>query len=117
MGMRRGRDQQTVAIEYDPNRTAHIALLFYADGEKRYILAPQGLKVGHKIISGPEADILPGNALPLVNIPVGTTIHSMEMKPGKGAQLVRSAGSSAQLLRSEERRVGKECRSRWSPYH
>ncbi len=89
------------ALEYDPNRTAHIALLFYADGEKRYILAPEGLKVGHKIISGPEADILPGNCLPLVNIPVGTFIHCIEMKPGKGAQLVRTAGSSAQLIAKE----------------
>lgn len=98
-----GIPAKVAAIEYDPNRTAHIALLFYADGEKRYILAPQGLKVGHKIISGPEADILPGNALPLANIPVGTTIHSVEMKPGKGAQLVRSAGSSAQLVAKEGR--------------
>lgn len=98
-----GIPAKVAAIEYDPNRTAHIALLFYADGEKRYILAPHGLKVGHKIISGPEADILPGNALPLANIPVGTTIHSVEMKPGKGAQLVRSAGSSAQLVAKEGR--------------
>lgn len=98
-----GIPAKVAAIEYDPNRTAHIALLFYADGEKRYILAPQGLKVGHKIVSGPEADILPGNALPLANIPVGTTIHSVEMKPGKGAQLVRSAGSSAQLVAKEGR--------------
>lgn len=89
----------TVAtIEYDPNRSARIALLNYADGEKRYIIAPNGLKVGDKVVSGPDADIKPGNALPLVNIPVGTTIHNVELKIGKGAQLVRSAGTSAQLM-------------------
>src|ERR1700724_3453105 len=82
----------TVAtIEYDPNRSARIALLNYADGEKRYILQPDGLKVGQKVVSGPEADILVGNALPLKNIPPGTTIHNVELKPGKGAQMVRSA--------------------------
>src|SRR5438477_11173949 len=85
-------------IEYDPNRSAHIALLTYADGEKRYILQPAGLKVGQKILSGPEADILVGNALPLKNIPPGTTIHNLELKAGKGAQMVRSAGGAAQLV-------------------
>lgn len=85
-------------IEYDPNRTANIALIHYADGEKRYILAPQGIKVGNKIESGPDADILVGNALPLINIPVGTVIHNIELKEGKGAQMVRSAGTSAQLM-------------------
>jgi large subunit ribosomal protein L2 len=92
---------KVAALEYDPNRTAHLALLFYADGEKRYILAPEGVKVGHKIMSGVDADILPGNCLPLHAIPIGTVIHCIEMKPGKGAQLVRSAGSSAQLVAKE----------------
>jgi large subunit ribosomal protein L2 len=92
----------TVAsIEYDPNRSAHIALLSYADGEKRYILQPVGLKVGQKLLSGPEADILVGNALPLRNIPPGTTVHNIELKPGKGAQMVRSAGGAAQLVAKE----------------
>lgn len=89
------------ALEYDPNRTAHLALLLYADGERRYILAPEGLKVGHKIMSGSGADILPGNALVLEDIPVGTQIHNIEMKPGKGAQMVRTAGGSAQLMAKE----------------
>lgn len=89
------------AIEYDPNRSARIALLHYRDGEKRYILAPVGIRVGHAIQVGPEADILPGNALPLRNIPVGTTIHNLELKAGKGGQLCRSAGSSAQLVAKE----------------
>ena len=88
-------------IEYDPNRSARIALLNYADGEKRYIIAPNGLKVGDKVVSGPDADIKPGNALPLKNIPVDTTIHNIEMKIGKGAQLARSAGTSAQLMAKE----------------
>jgi large subunit ribosomal protein L2 len=88
-------------IEYDPNRSARIALLAYADGEKRYILQPEGLKVGAKILSGPEADILVGNALPLRNIPPGTVIHNLELKPGKGGQMVRSAGGSAQLVAKE----------------
>lgn len=93
----------TVAtIEYDPNRSARIALLNYADGEKRYIIAPNGLKVGDKIMSGPDADIKVGNALPLKNIPVGTLIHNIEMKIGKGGQLVRSAGGSAQLMAKED---------------
>src|SRR5258707_13334885 len=88
----------TVAsIEYDPNRSARIALLAYADGEKRYILQPDGLKLGQKIVSGPDADILVGNALPLKNIPPGTTIHNLELRPGKGAQMVRSAGGAAQM--------------------
>jgi len=88
-------------IEYDPNRSARIALLAYADGEKRYILQPEGLKVGQKVVSGPEADILVGNALPLRNIPPGTVIHNLELKPGKGGQMVRSAGGSAQLVAKE----------------
>jgi large subunit ribosomal protein L2 len=90
-----------VSVEYDPNRSARIALLAYADGEKRYILHPLGLQVGQKIVSGPEADILVGNALPLRNIPAGTTIHNIELKPGKGAQMVRSAGGAAQLVAKE----------------
>jgi large subunit ribosomal protein L2 len=90
-----------VSIEYDPNRSARIALVAYADGEKRYIIQPVGLQVGQKIVSGPEADILVGNALPLQNIPPGTTVHNIELKPGKGAQMVRSAGGSAQLVAKE----------------
>jgi len=114
----------TVAtIEYDPNRTAYIALLHYADGEKRYILAPLGLKVGVKVVSGSQADIVVGNTLPLKNIPVGTVVHNVELKPGKGAQMVRSAGASAQLMAkegtyalvrlpsSEDRRVHINCRA------
>jgi len=89
------------SVEYDPNRSARIALIAYADGEKRYILQPVGLTVGQKIVSGPEADILVGNALPLKNIPPGTTVHNIELKPGKGAQMVRSAGGSAQLVAKE----------------
>ncbi len=88
-------------IEYDPNRSANIALLFYADGEKRYILSPVGLRVGMTVMSGPEADIHPGNCLPLRNMPVGSIIHNIEMKKGKGAQIVRSAGTAAQLLAKE----------------
>lgn len=92
----------TVAsIEYDPNRSARIALLNYVDGEKRYILAPLNLKVGDKVVSGPEADIKPGNALPLRSIPLGTIIHNIELKIGKGAQLARSAGTFAQLMSKE----------------
>ena len=90
-------------IEYDPNRTANIALITYADGEKRYIIAPQGLKTGDRIFSGEDADIKVGNALPLANIPVGTMIHNIEMKPGKGAQLARSAGNGAQLMAKEDK--------------
>jgi len=97
-----GIPARVASIEYDPNRSARIALLHYVDGEKRYILHPVGLAVGSTIVSGPEADILVGNALPLKNIPVGTTIHNIELRPGKGAQLVRSAGGSAQLVSKEE---------------
>jgi len=96
---------RVATIEYDPNRSANIALINYADGEKRYILAPKNLVVGMEIVSGPEADIKVGNALPLVNIPVGTTIHNIELKPGRGGQLVRSAGTSAQVLGKEDRYV------------
>jgi len=90
------------AIEYDPNRSARICLLHYADGEKRYILHPVGIKVGDKLMSGPEAEIKAGNALPIKNIPEGVFIHAIEMRPGKGAQLVRSAGGQAQLMAKEE---------------
>ena len=89
------------AIEYDPNRSANIALLYYADGEKRYIIAPYGLNVGDTVVSGADADIKIGNALPLQSIPVGTMIHCVELVPGKGAQLVRSAGNAAQLMAKE----------------
>src|SRR5258708_7591885 len=89
------------AIEYDPNRSARIALLNYVDGEKRYILQPHGMKVGQKVMSGPTADILLGNALPLLNIPAGTIVHNIELKPGKGGQMARSAGSQAQLVSRE----------------
>ena len=111
------------AVEYDPNRSANIALLVYADGEKRYIIHPNGLKVGDVVISGDQQDIKVGNAMPLMNMPVGTIIHNIEMKPGKGAQLVRSAGNSAQLMAKEgkyallrlpsgeTRYVRKECRA------
>lgn len=111
------------AIEYDPNRSANIALIVYADGEKRYILAPENLKVGNVILSGPDADIQVGNALPLANIPVGTMIHNIEMKPGRGGQLVRSAGNGAQLMAKEHpyaqirlpsgevRKIRMECRA------
>jgi large subunit ribosomal protein L2 len=94
---------RVATIEYDPNRTANIALINYADGEKRYILAPKGLTVGTEIMSGPEADIKVGNTLPIANIPVGTVIHNIELKPGRGGQLARSAGASAQLLGKEEK--------------
>ena len=90
-----------LTLEYDPNRSAHIALVQYEDGEKRYILAPVGLKVGDTVVSGPNADIKPGNALPLANIPVGTVIHNVELYPGKGAQLARAAGNMAQLMAKE----------------
>jgi len=92
---------KVAAIEYDPNRTARLALLFYADGEKRYIIAPLDVKVGDTLFSGPQAEIRPGNCLPLSNIPVGTMVHNLELKEGKGGQLVRSAGGSAQLLAKE----------------
>ncbi len=120
------RDKQGVAarvaaIEYDPNRTARIALLHYVDGEKRYILAPNGLEVGRLVMSGPEADILVGNSLPLKLIPAGTTVHCIELKPGKGAQMARSAGAMAQLVSRDQgvallklpsgevRKVSSEC--------
>jgi large subunit ribosomal protein L2 len=92
---------KVAAIEYDPNRTCFIALLHYADGEKRYILAPLGLKVGDAVMSGPEADIMPGNCLPISAIPLGTLIHNVEIKAGKGGQMVRSAGTAAQLIAKE----------------
>ncbi|MFD2627722.1 50S ribosomal protein L2 [Oceanobacillus kapialis] len=94
---------RVATIEYDPNRSANIALIHYADGEKRYILAPKGLKVDQKIESGVDADIKVGNALPLANIPVGTIIHNVELKPGRGGQLARSAGAEAQILGREEK--------------
>ncbi len=96
-----GIPAKVASVEYDPNRSAYIALLNYADGEKRYIIYPHGLSVGDTVMSGAEADIKPGNALPLINIPLGTVIHNIELKPGKGAQLVRSAGTSAQLMAKE----------------
>jgi large subunit ribosomal protein L2 len=114
---------RVATIEYDPNRTSYIALINYLDGEKRYIIAPKGLKVGDEIRSGADADIKVGNALPLENIPVGTVIHNIELKPGKGGQLVRAAGTEAQLLGKEDkyvtirlasgeiRRVLKQCRA------
>lgn len=114
---------KVAGIEYDPNRSANIALIHYTDGEKRYIIAPENLKVGAMVVSGPEADIQTGNALPLANIPVGTMIHNVELKPGKGAQMVRSAGNGAQLMAKEDgfaqirlpsgevRKVRMECRA------
>ena len=96
-----GIPAKVAAVEYDPNRSARIALLHYTDGEKRYIVHPVGLQVGAMIVSGPDADILIGNALPLKNIPLGTTIHNIEMRKGRGAQLARSAGSAAQLVAKE----------------
>ncbi len=116
-----GVPAKVASVEYDPNRSARIALLNYADGEKRYIIAPEGLKVGMTISSGPDADILAGNALPLKNIPAGTVVHNIELKPGKGAQMARSAGAQAQLVSREAgvallklpsgeiRRVSTEC--------
>ncbi len=98
-----GIPAKVASIEYDPNRSARIALLNYADGEKRYIIAPRGLKVGDEIMSGPDADITPGNALKLKDMPVGTIVHNIELKPGKGAQIVRSAGAQAQLVAKEDR--------------
>lgn len=96
-----GIKARVAEIEYDPNRSANIALLFYADGEKRYIIAPEGLKKGDFVESGEDVDIKPGNSLPLKNIPLGTLIHNIELKPGKGAQLVRAAGDAAQLMAKE----------------
>lgn len=118
-----GIPAKVAAIEYDPNRTAYIALLHYADGEKRYILAPDGLRVGDTVMSGENADIKPGNALKLAHIPVGTTVHNIELYPGKGGQMVRAAGASAQLMAreggmatlrlpsGEMRMVSEECRA------
>lgn len=118
-----GIPAKVFSIEYDPNRSANIALLHYADGEKRYILAPNGLKVGDTVESGPDADIVVGNALPLANIPVGTMVHNIELKAGKGGQLVRTAGAEAQLMAKEGkfaqvrlpsgevRKVRMECRA------
>lgn len=100
-----GIPAKVATIEYDPNRTAYIALLHYADGEKAYILAPVGLEVGTTVLSGPTADIKPGNAMALKDMPVGTVIHNIELKPGKGAQLVRSAGVSAQLMAKEGKKA------------
>ena len=99
--MKDGVPAKVAALEYDPNRTCFIALLHYADGEKRYILAPLDLKVGDTVMSGPEADIKPGNCLPIANIPLGTLIHNLEIKPGHGGQMVRSAGTAAQLIAKE----------------
>jgi len=96
-----GVPAKVAAIEYDPNRSARIALLHYADGEKRYILAPARLRVGDRVESGPAADIKPGNALPLANIPTGTMVHNVELKPGRGGQMARSAGASVQLVAKE----------------
>ena len=96
-----GVPAKVAAIEYDPNRSARLALLHYVDGEKRYILAPVGLEVGRMVMSGPDADILVGNALPLKNIPPGTVVHNVELKPGKGGQMARSAGAQAQLVSRE----------------
>ena len=92
---------RVAAIEYDPNRSARLALLHYADGEKRYILAPVGLSIGDRVEAGPQADIKPGNSLPLANIPLGTTVHNVELRPGRGAQLGRSAGAAIQLMAKE----------------
>ena len=102
---------KVAAIEYDPNRSANIALINYKDGEKRYIIAPKGLKVGDIIVSGNQVDVKVGNAMPLMNIPVGTVIHNIEMRPGKGAQIARSAGQSAQILGREEKYVLVRLRS------
>jgi large subunit ribosomal protein L2 len=96
-----GIPAKVAAIEYDPNRTARLALLFYFDGEKRYIIAPLDVKVGDTVVSGPEAEVRPGNALPIANIPVGTLVHNIELREGKGGQLVRAAGGAAQLLAKE----------------
>ncbi len=96
-----GVPAKVATIEYDPNRTAFIALLHYADGEKRYILAPNGLHVGDTVISGEKVEVRPGNAMPLANIPLGTMVHNVELKPGKGGQMVRSAGTAAQIMAKE----------------
>ena len=99
---------KVAAVEYDPNRSARIALIHYADGEKRYIIAPAGITVGQTVVSGPQADILTGNALPLKSIPLGTVVHNVELTPGKGGQMVRSAGAGAQVMAQE----GAHCRLR-----
>ena len=96
-----GIPARVAAIEYDPNRTARLALLFYKDGEKRYIIAPLNLRVDDMVVSGPEAEVRPGNCLPISNIPVGTLVHNVEIKQGRGGQLVRAAGAAAQLLAKE----------------
>ncbi|HLX12831.1 MAG TPA: 50S ribosomal protein L2 [Bacteroidota bacterium] len=96
-----GIEAKVVSIEYDPNRTSRIALLHYVDGEKRYIIAPEGLKVGEKLFSGPQAEIKVGNAMPLANIPIGTFVHNVEMRAGKGGQMARSAGAGVQLMAKE----------------
>ena len=101
--MKDGIPAKVNAIEYDPNRSAYVALLYYVDGEKSYIIAPHGLKVGDKLMSGPDAEIRIGNALPMKNIPVGTEIHNIEMKLGRGGQMVRSAGNVAQLMAKDEK--------------
>jgi len=98
---KQGIPARVAQIEYDPNRSANIALLHYADGEKRYILAPNGVKVGDELKSGTTAEVTPGNAMPIANIPLGTQLHAIELKPGKGAQMARSAGTSAQLMARE----------------
>jgi large subunit ribosomal protein L2 len=100
---KRGMDAQVVAVEYDPNRSSRIALLQYADGERRYIIAPEGVKTGSVLRSGPDADILTGNAMPLANVPVGTFVHNIELRPGKGGQMARSAGMGVQLMAKEGR--------------
>jgi large subunit ribosomal protein L2 len=100
-----GIPARVAAIEYDPGRSARLALLYYRDGEKRYIIAPHGLTVGDTVMSGPQADILPGNALPIRNIPLGTLVHNVELHPGRGAQMCRSAGAQAQLLAKEGERA------------
>ena len=99
-----GVPARIAAIEYDPNRSANIALLHYRDGEKRYIISPAGLRVGDEVMSGPEAEIRTGNTMPLSRIPLGTVVHGVELKPGKGAQLVRAAGLGAQLMAPSKRR-------------
>ena len=110
-----GMDAEVMTLEYDPNRSAFIALIQYEDGEKRYIIAPDGLNVGDKVRSGSDADIKPGNALALADIPVGTVIHNIELYPGKGGQLVRSAGNMAQLM-AKENGYALLCRFRESPW-
>ncbi len=100
-----GVPARVASIEYDPNRSARIALLYYNDGEKRYIIAPFGLKVGDEIVAGEVVDVKPGNAMPLKNMPLGTLVHNIEMRPGKGAQLVRSAGTAAQVMAKEGKYV------------